>query len=237
MKNPLVSVIMPTYNYGKWISTAIKSILNQDYKNLELLIIDDNSMDNTHKIVKRFLKFDKRLRYYTTDKRVCNIAKLLNIGISLAKGDIIARQDADDISIKNRINKQVEFLMQHDYTSISTQFYILLSNGQLIKDRNKINNIYFSINKGFIPPLHGTWMFKKSLINKVGMYNEDFPFAQDIELILRLKIKFHLKIYCLPNFLYIWRLHDRNVSIDMNKERDIYVMKAKKIFGINQLRN
>jgi len=232
MIEPLVSVIMPTYNYGNWIAYAIKSILEQDYKRIELLIIDDNSQDDTPQIVERFFKIDQRVRYYNTNKRICNIAKLLNIGIKLSEGDIIARQDADDISLKNRICKQVELLEREDLHLIGAMFYILSPDGKLIKDERKIKKIYSSICIETVPLLHGTWMFGKSLIEKVGMYNENFPFAQDFEFLLRIGVKYKLITFNLPYFLYIWRLHDRNVSVACQNERYMYILRAKELYGI-----
>jgi len=79
MKKPLASVIMPSYNCGKWIEDSINSVLKQDYKKVELIIIDDNSSDNTHQIIQRFQKKEQKIIFHKMLKRSKNIAKLLNI--------------------------------------------------------------------------------------------------------------------------------------------------------------
>lgn len=232
MSRPLVSFIMPTYNSGNWIKNSITSILDQNYNQIELLIIDDNSTDVTSQIIERFSRVDRRVKYYRTGKRTCNIAKLLNIGIKLSRGDIIARQDADDISLKNRISEQIKFLERKDIALIGTMFYILLPKDKLIKDGRKVKKLFSSFSCETVLPLHGTWMFKKSLVEKVGLYNEGFPFAQDFEYILRIKIRYKLEIINLPQYLYVWRLHNRNISVENRDKRNMYIEIAKEMYGI-----
>ncbi|KPA16283.1 glycosyl transferase family protein, partial [Candidatus Magnetomorum sp. HK-1] len=182
----LVSVLMPSYNCGKWIEDSIKSVLEQDYKELELIIIDDNSSDNTHQIIQKFQENEqRRLLLHKMPYRTKNIAKLLNIGFQLAKGDVIVRQDADDFSFHHRINSQLKFLTDKNILICGSLFYVVLPNGNLLEDKVKIQKIYTSCNDEFSPPLHGTWMMKKSLIDIIGMYDESFPYAQDYAFICR----------------------------------------------------
>ena len=110
--NPLVSVIIPAYNANGFLSDAINSILNQTYKNLEIIIVDDGSTDETPKILKIFAKKDQRIKIIR-NKRNLNIANSLNIGIKSAKGNYIARMDADDISLPHRIKNQMNYLHKH----------------------------------------------------------------------------------------------------------------------------
>ena len=104
--HPLVSVIIPVYNVAPWVEHAIESILCQTYKNLEAIIIDDGSTDNTAQIVNNIK--DPRVRLISTDHRGLFCA--LNTGIAEANGKYIARMDGDDISHPYRIEKQIDVM-------------------------------------------------------------------------------------------------------------------------------
>ncbi len=106
--NDLVSVIMSTYNNEKSIESSVNSILNQTYKNIEFLIIDDFSTDNTFGILNNLKNSDERIKVYRNSNNI-GLTKSLNKLISKSKGTYIARQDADDISLTFRIQKQVNF--------------------------------------------------------------------------------------------------------------------------------
>jgi len=109
-KNPEISVVMPVYNSEKFLTEAIESILNQTYKNFELLIVYDNSSDNSLSIIKKFQENDTRISLISGDKE--GISGALNKGIELAKGKYIARMDSDDISISTRFEKQISHMQK-----------------------------------------------------------------------------------------------------------------------------
>src|SRR5438270_280343 len=109
---PKISVIMPAYNAQKYISQAIESILNQTFKDFELIIIDDASQDNTAKIIGDFARKDNRI-IYLRNKENLKLSKALNLGIKKAQGKYIARMDADDISLPDRLDKQFSFMEKH----------------------------------------------------------------------------------------------------------------------------
>src|SRR5205085_5008645 len=110
MSKPEVSILMSAFNVEKYIAFAIESVINQTYKNWELIIIDDASNDKTPEIVNKYKKKDKRIRYHSVD---CNQGsfKCLNQGILLSSGKYIANLDSDDIWIdKNKLERQIKFL-------------------------------------------------------------------------------------------------------------------------------
>lgn len=109
MNKPLVSVIMPVFNGGRFVAAAIESILNQTYENWEFIIIDDRSTDATAKTLRRYLQKDKRIMVSRNRKRLY-LSGSLNRALALAKGQYIARMDADDISLPERLGKQVQLL-------------------------------------------------------------------------------------------------------------------------------
>ena len=119
-KQPKISVIMATHNDESTISDSIESILKQTYQNIEFLIIDDYSTDETLKILKISNQKQKTLKFFENPKNV-GLTKSLNILIRNASGDLIARQDADDISFSNRLFKQVHELIQNQLDFCTTR--------------------------------------------------------------------------------------------------------------------
>ena len=112
MSNSLVSVIIPVYNVEKYVKEAIKSIQNQTYENLEIIVIYDGSIDDTYNIVEKLAKEDNRIKLYKNEKNL-KIVKTLNRALSLANGEYISRMDGDDISAPDRIEKKVKFLEEN----------------------------------------------------------------------------------------------------------------------------
>lgn len=110
--SPLVSIIMPSFNAGLYIKSAIESILHQDYSNWELLVVDDNSTDCTKDLVLNFM--DKRIKLISLQENSGSPSKPRNIGLSHAKGDYIAFLDSDDLWFSNKLSTQIEFMLRED---------------------------------------------------------------------------------------------------------------------------
>ena len=109
---PSISVLMPVYNGEKYLAEAIQSIIAQTYGDFELLVIDDGSTDNSFQIVKEFAQLDARIRLIHKDENQ-GLVSALNLGLDLARGEYIARMDADDISLPQRLEKQVTYMQAH----------------------------------------------------------------------------------------------------------------------------
>ena len=189
MKNkPLVSVIMPVYNGEKFLKYSIESILNQTYRNFEFIIIDDGSTDNSLKIIKEYQKKDKRIKVIENKKNL-GIAFSYNQAINLAKGDLIACMEADDISNKNRFYFQVsEFIREKD-------LIIVGSNIEIINEKNKTIGLrlypysHKKIIKSIIfksPFAQPSVMFKKKIYFISKGYNEQYKNAMDYDLWFRI---------------------------------------------------
>jgi glycosyltransferase involved in cell wall biosynthesis len=203
---PLISVIIPVYNGNGYLATAINSILNQTYKNFEIIAIDDGSIDNSYDILKSLAKSDKRLRIFKNSKNL-NISRTLNRGIKLAKGDYIARMDADDIALPNRFTQQMNFLLKHPQVVIlGGQCKTIDVNGKLmgkklfpVKDA-QIREALYTTN----PIQHPTAIINKALLPKnFAWYNPQLPPAEDYDLFFRLG-QFG-KYHNLPRFLLKYR--------------------------------
>ena len=190
-ENPLVSVIIPAYNAERYVELAVRSIMNQTYKNLEILITDDCSTDRTFEILKKLAEEDSRIKLFRNDKNL-GIVDSLNFMIAVSCGEYIARMDADDVSLPLRIEKQVKYMQTHK------NIMILGCNVIHIDENNK------SIFKPIIPcsPImvrnmryfricfyHPTVMVRAKIKNEY-FYEKDFLYAEDYALWLKLLEKY-----------------------------------------------
>lgn len=126
---PLVSVILSVFNDDERIKEAVESILNQTYKNFELLIMDDGSTDRTFEIINSFK--NNKIKIFQNQKNI-GLTKSLNILIKNSNGDYIARQDSDDISLHNRLDKQYNFMHNKNLDACTTRAYIRNSKIQFL---------------------------------------------------------------------------------------------------------
>ena len=168
-KNKLISIIMPVHNGGQFLDYSVKSILNQSYKSFELLIIDDNSTDNTLEIIKKY-QFDKRVRVYSFKKKV-GIVKCLNHGLQKSMGFYVARMDADDYSFSERFKKQVFFLKENPKISLvgsQARYFgkINFFSKLVFSDYNDCKSLIIFRN----PLIHPSIMIKKNELKKLGGY-------------------------------------------------------------------
>ncbi len=189
---PLVSVLITCYNEEKYIGEAIQSIIDQTYKNIEILIQDDHSEDNSWKIVADYQKKDKRIKAFRNDENYGR-PYVRNKLVEKARGKYIAWQDGDDISFPERIALQVEYL--------ENKPEVVAVGGGLLLFKGSINNItekrdYSDDQKylkskvfRFSPFAQGVSMVRKSVIDRVGKYDEHFLIAQDYDMMFRLGMK------------------------------------------------
>jgi glycosyltransferase involved in cell wall biosynthesis len=216
---------MPVYNGDKYLREAIDSILNQTFEDFEFIIINDASTDETLSILNSYA--DSRMKIHI-NKRNLGVAKSLNIGLRMAKGKYIARQDADDISMPNRLATQVDFLDRHpDYAAVGTLAKIINENSEemlLFKRPTKDIDIRKFLEKDNCM-IHGSVMIRISSLIEVGFYDEEMERSQDYELWLRLAKRYHMKN--ISDFLYCRRKQNRNSSINYILEQQTFVALAK----------
>lgn len=173
---PKISIILPTYNGSGSISKAIESALAQTFTDFELIIINDASKDNTGDIVKNFAKNDSRIVYVRNEQNL-RLQKTLNKGLSLARGEYIARIDDDDIWIdKNKLKIQADFLDKNtDYVLVGTFYNKVNEKGEILPS-NKLPTLDSEIRKvilSYNPFGHSTVMLRKKEIMSLGGYSED----------------------------------------------------------------
>lgn len=219
----LVSVIMSTYNDKNTITASIESILSQTYKNIEIHIIDDGSTDRTTEIIETYAKHNENIFTYRNNKNI-GLTKSLNLLIDKTKGVYIARQDADDISHPDRINRQLIAMKKNNLDFCGTRA-IIKQTGKIIPNYSYYipKNILIKYKNPFI---HGTLVFKKEVLVALGGYDEKFYYSQDYKLIVNL-----FKEDCTFNMLrkpYYTLNYSDNISINFKDEQKYFADCARK---------
>ena len=213
-----VSVLMTVFNTANYLKESISSILNQSYKNFEFIIVDDCSADNAIQIINNFKS--KKIKKYFLKKHIGR-TPALNYGLKKCKGKYIAILDSDDISSKNRLLKQVNFLDKNLRSNIVGSKTILIDqHGKKLKDFF-IPNSHKDLNKkmifdNYLP--HSSVMFKKEFLKKIGyFYPKKFKYAQDYALWLKLLV--HTDINVLPTKLTKCRVTNDNMTNSKKYDR------------------
>lgn len=204
--NQLVSVIMPVYNAEKYVSAAIESILNQTYQNLELLICDDGSTDNSWKIINSY--HDPRIKGFKNEN---NIGSLLtrNFLFEKVKGDFITFQDADDFSVLNRLEKQVLFLKGNpDCGLVGTwASYVNKKGNQLFIAQKPVQNKEITLAfKHSIPIVFASSMVRKEVLEEVGTLRPFFADKGNYDYDWMVRISERFPVANLPEVLYKVRI-------------------------------
>lgn len=221
-KNPQVSVILPVYNGEDYLSLSIDSILNQTYENFELIIINDGSIDRSDEII--LSKRDSRIVYLKNSSNQ-GIVKSLNKGLHFSNGEFIARMDADDISMPERLMLQHEYMKENKETDIlGTEIISIQDNQETQKNRetnyevmpSNLHNIYLLIRNTLT---HPTVMIRKeSLLSNNLYYDKNSEFAEDYKLWADSSIV-GLKIESLAIPLLRYRWHEGQISSIKNQQQ------------------
>ncbi|MBV7260592.1 glycosyltransferase family 2 protein [Photobacterium sp. WH24] len=204
----MISVLIPAYNVSPFIEDAINSIIYQSYTNLEIIIIDDCSTDDTYQKCMALKKNDSRILVFKNDVN-SGIAYTLNRALDLASGEFIVRMDADDICDSERVEKLYNFLQDNpnidlvgSYTkTIDENNKVIGQYEPLIKHSDLVNTCTWAT-----PVLH-IWMCRKSLYDEVGKYR--FPPVEDYDFLLRCISK-GFKLHNYPEPLYSVRVRGGN---------------------------
>ncbi len=185
---PLISVVMPVYNAEHYVGGAIESILTQTLADFEFLILDDGSTDRTPEILKRYAERDPRIHLVSRPNR--GLVPTLNEGLALARGEFIARMDADDLALPQRFERQVAYLREHPEVLCmgGAAMEIDAAGRDLVVTRNPPDDetIQEFLVTGHNRLFHPTVMMRREPVLAVGGYREEMKVGQDLDLWLRL---------------------------------------------------
>jgi glycosyltransferase involved in cell wall biosynthesis len=213
-KDALVSIILPVYNGEKYISQSIESCLNQTYKNIELIIVNDCSTDSTSEIITLFKNKDSRVRI-VNNKTNKKLPVSLNIGHDLAKGDYLTWTSDDNFYCKNAILKMLNVLYDKNVDVVYADYNILKENN---KYRVHLKNYSCLILSNTIG---ACFLYKSEVFNELNKYDEQLFLVEDYDFWLGCLKKY--KFYHLDKALYNYRVHElsltKSVSDDSSRKR------------------
>ena len=221
-RQPQVSVLMSVYNGERWLTEAIESVLNQTFNDFEFLIVNDGSTDESGAIINRYAEQDSRIRVF--DKPNTGLADSLNYGIAHAKGEWIARVDADDLCMSNRLKKQMEVAQ-------FTEHIVLIGTGlTLIDDKSTPLKTYRYLrqHEALLKSLisggkffaHSSALYRTNSVRDVGGYRARVLRAEDHDLWLSL---LRLGVCFVEEPLVQIRKHIGQISLDENGERSLSI--------------
>ena len=198
--------MLAVYNGARHLEASVRSILDQSFRDFELIVVDDGSIDGTVEILLTLARADKRVVVMRQENH--GLAMSLNRGIALARGAYIARQDADDISLPGRFEQQVAYLDSHpSVAALGTGADVIDESGAIVGALTVARGAQ-AVKRGLLTlrstPVHGSIMLRKNALETTGGYREAFLVGQDYDLWLRLSSRF--EIDNLSDVLYQWRL-------------------------------
>ena len=209
---PRVSVVMGAFNGERFLRSAVESILNQTFHDFELIVIDDCSTDSTPEILREFK--DDRMRVVRNERNL-GIGETLNNGITVARGEYVALQDHDDISLPTRLEYQVAFLDKHtDIGMVGSSCSVIDEAGVLVGHR-PVEYDDLELRWGLLWYTmfnHTTLMVRRRAIEEVGGYSPDplYRFAEDYDLMSRVAGRY--AVANIPQPLGYWRVHKPSAS-------------------------
>jgi glycosyltransferase involved in cell wall biosynthesis len=237
---PTVSVLMPVYNvagtarHREYLATAVHSILAQDYDDWELVAVNDGSADATGPLLDGYARTDPRVRVLHLAKNV-GIAAALNAGAAFARGRLLARMDADDISLPYRLRTQVGFLQRHPGIDlVGSGMYVVNEDSQVLRETRLAEcheDILRAVSTWGCPFIHGSVLMRRAVFDRVGGYcpSPEWHFCEDFEMWFR--------VLCvgrghnLPECLYLYREHTANVSTTKRERQAQAAAKVKAMFA------
>ena len=223
-----ISIVMSVCNAEQYLEDSIKSILNQNFRDFEFLIMDDGSNDNSAEIIKKYSSIDKRIIFFSQENR--GLTKSLNYLVRKSNYNLIARMDADDIADENRLLKQYDFLNQNSaYSLVGSNVNLIDSDSVQIKKTNLLTSNYFlkkrlNFSNTFV---HSSLMFRKNKFVEAGQYDESIPYAQDYDLLLKMAMLKESKFKILKSCLMDLRIHKNSISQSKKDLQDLCAIYAR----------
>lgn len=185
---PRVTVLMPVFNTARYLSAAIESILAQTFEDFEFVIVDDGSTDGSGEIAARHAREDSRIRLVRQQNRGVSAAS--NAGVAVARGELVARFDADDLSLPDRLAVQVDYMDRHpDVLAVGSSFEVMDAKGRPLTvlyppcSPEEIEELLLT---GHCPISNPSAMMRRSALERIGGYDTSFVTAGDYDLWLRM---------------------------------------------------
>lgn len=204
----MISVILLTHNYAKYLPKCLNSIMKNDNSLIgEIIIINDNSTDNTDEIISKYQLTNSKIKYFKT--KYLSLTKSYNFAVRKSRFEFITKVDADDMLEKNFLKDFFEQLKKNEYDFIYGNIKVSDSLGRFKFIKKQKKNF---INSFFNYPLGSGTIFKKKLWQQIGGFDEKIKYQDDYDFWLKIKKIKDVKLGYFSNEGYIYRMHDKNMS-------------------------
>jgi glycosyltransferase involved in cell wall biosynthesis len=216
---PLVSVVIPAYNHADYLDEAIKSILSQEYTNVELIAIDDGSTDNTREVLEKYTG-----QFYWETQENMGQAATLNKGWGMSKGEILAYLSPDDVLLPGSVGTSVKHLLENpDVVMTYCDYYLIDENSKIIRRVNAPDFDYQEMVVKFINPPGPGAFFRRSGFAAAGLWSRSFRLSPDYDYWLRLGLQG--RFLRIPEALASFRIHEESQSFAIadNEKSEEYV--------------
>lgn len=214
-KNTLISIVLPVYNGERYLSQSIESCLNQTYNNIELIIVNDCSVDNTLEIATTYALKDKRVKVINN---VINkkLPASLNIGHEQAKGEYITWTSDDNLYLPNAIQVLYYQIKNNNVDFVYSDFYIINNKGTVVKER-KLPKPEFCVWENVFG---ASFLYSKKVFYENDGYNENLFLVEDYDFWLKTILRF--RFFKINEFLYKYRVHNNNLTFEIERKGDKY---------------
>lgn len=211
VKGPRVSVLMAVYNGEAYLEEALDSLLGQTWRDFELVVVEDGSTDGTPDILQRYARADGRIVMVENPKNL-GLVKSLNRGLAVCRGEYVARADADDVALPERLERQVRFLDERGEVGLlACAFYRMDAEGRVLKAMHPpTDDRFIRLRQLFMSSfVHSGVMFRRELVASVGGYDENCVHMEDVDLWARLRE--HTRMANLAEPLVYYRVHTQSI--------------------------
>ena len=217
-----VTILLPAYNAALYLRDSLDSIMRQAFKDFDVLLIDDGSMDDTSKIAIEYSNIDRRIKYYKNEKNI-GLIKTLNKGLSLAKGEYIVRMDADDIMFDDRIYKQVQYMDSNPECFVcggQMEYIGGLTGMAPILPQKYEDLLYLSLIN--CPLYHPTTIIRNSAIKQFGLkYNDSYKHAEDYKFWSDIIFSHPNSIANIKDVVLFYRISNNQITAKYSDEQDL----------------
>ena len=237
MTNPKVSVIIPTYNRTNLLPRAIKSVLNQTFKDFELIIVDDCSTDNTEEVIRKFQKKDKRIKHIRHEKNR-GLSAVRNTGIRITKGEYIGFLDDDDEWLPEKLEKQIKLFSSSPDKKlgfVACDYLEINSNTGAVFRYNipKYKNAFKTLLKSTSLCNSSNTIVKRNVLDDVGFFDENLEVGEDRDMWIRIAQKYDFDF--VPELLFRYYIHQNNITkttsnLRKTKDEERIIEKYKDIY-------
>lgn len=219
-----MSVLIVAFNSEEFIAEAIKSVLDQTFRDFELIIVDDNSTDNTYNIAYDFLRIDDRIKLFKNETNLGQF-KNRNFIASMSNCEFIKYLDSDDVLHPTCLEKMFNIIIEHNDVAMVVDLNGGTPNEPVILSPNEsvLNHFYGKSNILYQGPT--AVMFRKSCLFEAGLFDINMGILSDTLLMLNISIKF--KIIAISENLYKWRIHPNQVTQQQQNEYEMIVLRHK----------